>query len=146
MYIDLDCYKLGLSKDAVLYFLEKDFFNIKIPNPNLIIDSGQGMYLIWTIEIAPHKALSLWAAIQKYFHLQLKDFGADSLALDPTRILRVVGSTNSKSNSMVHIIKKYEYIYIPFVKFKKNISQYYNQVKIKTVIKVQIYLKKQTPL
>ncbi|HAT4253543.1 TPA: DNA-binding response regulator, partial [Clostridium perfringens] len=42
---------------------------------------------------------------------QLKCFGADRQALDATRILRVPGSINSKSKTVVNILDEYEYIY-----------------------------------
>ena len=42
---------------------------------------------------------------------QLKEFGADRQALDATRVLRVPGSINSKSKTVVSIIDEYDYIY-----------------------------------
>ena len=77
----------------------------------MIIDSGRGFYLIWLINTVPSKALPLWKAIEEYLYSVLKPFGADRQALDPTRVLRVPGSINSKSNSIVKIIEEYEYIY-----------------------------------
>jgi len=110
-YIDLDCYQTPYSKDNVIYFLEKDYFNQKIPRPNLIIDSGRGLYLIWIIEPVPYKALPLWRVIQKYLYEQIREFGADRMAIDPTRVLRLIGSTNTKSGTKVEIIDTHEYIY-----------------------------------
>lgn len=111
LYIDLDCYGKGYTKAAVLYELEKEFFNKKIPMPNLIIDSGRGIYLIWTIEIVPKMALPLWKAIENYLYKILKEFGADPKALDPTRVLRIGGTLNTKSNTMVQMLDRYEYVY-----------------------------------
>ena len=69
------------------------------------------MYLIWIINAVPSKALPLWKAVQEYLYNQLKYFGADRQALDATRILRVPGSINSKSKTVVNILDEYEYIY-----------------------------------
>ena len=91
--------------------LEEDYFNKSIPRPNLIIDSGRGLYLIWLINKVPSKALPLWKAIEEYLYSVLKPFGADRQALDPTRVLRVPGSINSKSKTEVKIIEEYGYIY-----------------------------------
>ena len=91
--------------------LEKNYFNQSIPIPNYVIDSGRGLYLIWIINAVPSKALPLWKAIQDYLYNQLKCFGADRQALDATRILRVPGSINSKSKTVVNIVDEYEYIY-----------------------------------
>ncbi|MFR6550327.1 MAG: hypothetical protein ACLUPY_02140 [Paraclostridium sordellii] len=55
--------------------------------------------------------MPLWKAIQEYLYHQLKEFGADRQALDATRILRVPGSINSKSKTVVSIIDEYDYIY-----------------------------------
>lgn len=110
-FIDLDIYKTGLTKEQILMNLEADHFNKSIPRPNLIIDSGRGLYLIWLINSVPSKALPLWKAVEEYLYSVLKPFGADRQALDPTRVLRVPGSINSKSNTKVEIIEQYDYLY-----------------------------------
>ena len=110
-FIDLDIYKTGFTKEQIIMHLEADYFNKSIPRPNLIIDSGRGLYLIWLLNSVPSKALPLWKAIEEYLYSVLKPFGADRQALDPTRILRVPGSINSKSKTVVSIIDEYDYIY-----------------------------------
>lgn len=110
-FIDIDCYNSKYSKEAVLYFLENDLYGYKIPRPSLVVDSGRGLYLIWLIEAVPSKALPLWKAVQEYLYKELKRFGADRMALDATRVLRVVGSVNSKTGTRVQILDKYDYIY-----------------------------------
>lgn len=110
-FIDLDIYKTGFTKEQILMNLEENYFNQSIPRPNLIVDSGRGLYLIWLINSVPSKALPLWKAIEEYLYSVLKPFGADRQALDPTRILRVPGSINSKSNTKVEVIEQYDYLY-----------------------------------
>ena len=110
-FIDLDIYKTKFTKEQILMQLEADYFNKSIPRPNLIIDSGRGLYLIWLINSVPSKALPLWKAVEEYLYSVLKQFGADRQALDPTRVLRVPGSINSKSRTTVKIIEEYDYIY-----------------------------------
>ena len=39
LFIDLDYYKTGKTKDQVLMELEKNYFNQSIPIPNYVIDS-----------------------------------------------------------------------------------------------------------
>ena len=111
LFIDLDYYKTGKTRTQVLMDLEKNYFNKKVPIPNYVIDSGRGMYLIWLINAVPSKALPLWKAIQDYLYNQLKELGADRQALDATRILRVPGSKNSKSDTVVRIVDEYDYVY-----------------------------------
>ncbi|MDU4912865.1 DNA-binding response regulator [Clostridium baratii] len=111
LFIDLDYYKTKFTKEQILMNLEENYFNQSIPIPNFVIDSGRGMYLLWLINSVPSKALPLWKGVEEYLFNQLKSFGADRQALDATRILRVPGSINSKSKTVVDIIDEYDYIY-----------------------------------
>lgn len=111
IYIDIDCQNTKYSKDAVKYFLEKDLYGSKIPRPNYLIDSGRGLYYIILIKPVPSMVMPLWYAVQRYLYNELKEFGADANALDPTRVLRVVGTINSKSNSCVEILDMDNYEY-----------------------------------
>ena len=111
IHMDLDTYKTKYTKTQILMNLDENYFGKTIPIPNLIIDSGRGLYLIWLIEPVPYMALPLWKAIEEYIYKELKEFGADRMALDPTRVLRVPGSINSKSNTMVKILETNEYVY-----------------------------------
>lgn len=72
IYIDIDCHKTKYSKEAVKYFLEKDFYGTKIPQPNFLIDSGRGLYYVLLIEPVPSMAMPLWYAVQRYIYNQLK--------------------------------------------------------------------------
>lgn len=111
LFIDLDTYKTGFTKEQILMNLNENCFGKNIPIPNLIIDSGRGLYLIWLIKKVPSMALPLWKAIEEYFYKILKEFGADRQALDATRILRIPGSFNSKTHTEVKIIDNYDYLY-----------------------------------
>ena len=111
IHMDLDTYKTKFTKTQILMNLDDNYFGKTIPIPNLIIDSGRGLYLIWLIEPVPYMALPLWKAIEEYIYKELKEFGADIMALDPTRVLRVPGSINSKSNTIVKILETNEYVY-----------------------------------
>ena len=111
LFIDLDYYKTKFTKEQIIMNLEGNYFNKIIPATNYILDSGRGLALIWLINKVPSQALPLWKAIEEYLYNQLKEFGEDRQALDATRILRVPGSINSKSKTVVSIIDEYDYIY-----------------------------------
>ena len=111
LFIDLDTYKTGFTKEQILMNLNENYFGKNIPIPNFIIDSGRGLYLIWLIKKVPSMALPLWKAAEDYFYKTLKEFGADRQALDATRILRIPGSINSKTHTEVKIIDNYNYLY-----------------------------------
>ncbi len=111
VYIDIDCYNSKYTKDAVKYFLEHDLYGHKIPRPNYLIDSGRGLYYVILIKPVPSMAMPLWYAVQRYLFNSLKQFGADPNALDPTRVLRIVGTMNSKSGTCVEVLDAYDYEY-----------------------------------
>ena len=111
LFIDLDTYKTGFTKEQILMNLNKNYFKQSMLIPNFIIDSGRGLYLIWLIKKVPSMALPLWKAVEEYFYKTLKEFGADRQALDATRILRIPGSFNSKTHTEVKIIDNYDYLY-----------------------------------
>ncbi|MGL5711512.1 MAG: hypothetical protein ACRCXT_09120 [Paraclostridium sp.] len=111
IYIDIDCYNSKYTKEAVKYFLENDLYGSKIPAPNYLIDSGRGLYYIILIKPVPSMALPLWYAVQRYLFNALKQFGADANALDPTRVLRIVGTMNSKSGTCVEVLDAHDYEY-----------------------------------
>ena len=111
LFIDLDCYKTKFTKEQIIMNLEANYFNKKIPTTNYILDSGRGLGLLWLINKVPSQALPLWKAIEEYLYNQLKEFGADRQALDATRILRVPGSINTKSKTVVSILDEIDYIY-----------------------------------
>lgn len=102
LYIDIDCYKAGLTQEQVLYFLEEDYFGRIIPTPTFIINSGRGLYLIYKIN-EDCRALPRWERVQRFLYSKLEEFGADPQALDASRVLRVPFTVNSKSDTMVTI-------------------------------------------
>ena len=111
LYVDLDVYNLGLSPEWVLGKLELEQFGQAIPEPNLVIYSGRGLVLVWTIVPAPTQALPLWKAVEKFFIDTLKEVGADAKASDPARIFRVAGSINSKNGATVRAEYRHDYKY-----------------------------------
>lgn len=104
-YVDIDCYKLGLSKKEVLLELKDNYIGSQIPEPTFIIDSGRGIYLIWKLRNEDKKALPRWTAVQQYLTDALKKLGADQACTDAARILRVPYSRNAKSKTNVKIVE-----------------------------------------
>ena len=111
LYVDLDFYIFNYAPDQIIDWLEQDFFRRAIPEPNLIIFSGQGIVLIWTIEPVPYMALPLWQAVQNYLLDILKPLGGDPKAADAARIFRIAGSTSSKNGNEVRVQYRHDYQY-----------------------------------
>jgi hypothetical protein len=109
LWVDLDIYHVehlrGFSPENIAWQLREACADRGIPPPSVIIDSGMGMYAKWYLEAPlPKKALSRWQLVQNTLCLKLMDFGADKRAKDPSRVLRVVGSTHRKSGRRVEVI------------------------------------------
>lgn len=111
LYVDLDFYIFNYSPDWILGKLELEFYRQSIPEPNLIIFSGQGIVLIWMIEPVPYMALPLWQAVQNYLINQLKPLGGDPKAADAARIFRIAGSVSSKNGNEVRVQYRHDYRY-----------------------------------
>ena len=111
LYVDLDCYLFNYDPDWILGKLELEYFNEAIPEPNIILFSGQGLVLIWLLEPVPYKALPLWQAIQNYMIRELKSLGGDSKAADAARVFRLPGTTSSKNGNQVKAIYRHDHHY-----------------------------------
>lgn len=111
LYVDLDFYLFNYDPSWVLGKLEYEYFGKLIPDPNILIFSGQGLVLIWLLEPVPHKALPLWQIIQNYLLQQLKELGGDPKAADAARIFRIAGSVNSKNGIEVRAEYRHDHKY-----------------------------------
>lgn len=109
-YVDLDCYKIGMSKDMALQSLNMVLDDNNLFQPTMIIDSGNGLQLIWKIESIPVRSTSvmkLWNRIEKEICARLSIIGSDSASTDASRVLRVPGTYNTKGTKakLTHVIE-----------------------------------------
>jgi hypothetical protein len=75
-----------------------------LPPPSLVVHSGRGLQAKWLLDKpVPSNALPRWRLMQLELCRRLADIGADKRALDASRILRLVGSVNSRNSAEVHI-------------------------------------------
>ena len=108
-WVDIDYYNvpvlLGLSKDQVVGQIIDFIRDEAIPFPTSIIDSGKGIYLKWAFSSYIQKqAGRKLEALNKALIKKFSHFGADPVAFDVSRVLRVVGSINTKTGTAVRII------------------------------------------
>lgn len=102
--VDIDCYKLNISVDEALEEVKKLIYSVKIPNPNLVIYSGRGIQLIYSISGgASPKMAYLSQYITSQYIAELKHLGADSSGTDVTRVFRLPYSINSRSGKQVQV-------------------------------------------
>lgn len=132
LYVDLDFYLFNYDPNWILGKLEYEFYGESIPEPNLIIFSGQGVVLVWLIDPVPYQALPLWQAVQNYLLNQLKNLGGDPLANDAARVFRLAGTRSSKNGNEVHVeyrsserysLRDIQYEYLPELKPPKVVKK-----------------------
>jgi hypothetical protein len=108
LFTDLDYYKIpDLSEMHPLGVLELALENLeraRIPRPSLAISTGRGIALVWRHEPVPGYVLPKWSRCQREIYQALEDLGADPAALDAARVLRLVGTYNSRSGALVESI------------------------------------------
>lgn len=72
-----------------------------VPAPGLAIATGRGLCLLWRHSPVPRQALPRWQACQRRIWVVLRDLGADPLALDAARVLRLIGTTNAGAGGVL---------------------------------------------
>lgn len=114
-YIDIDCHDVDYSNDddvlRIPTLVSTTLDNLEragIPDPNCIVYSGRGIHLYWLLEPTHAKALPRWQACQR----RLVDVcNADRQSADATRVLRLVGSINSKTNAKVRAEQRHNQVF-----------------------------------
>lgn len=112
LFLDLDNHNFKMDKhylDSALYFLENDYFNKIIPEPSLIVATGRGLQLYFKIENLPKQALPLWQMVQNEMIDRMQGFDyqgfeIDESCTDVSRVFRLCGTLNTKSNTRARII------------------------------------------
>lgn len=114
LFLDLDFYNIehlkNLKPKQVWNLIKLD---LDFPEPSFVVDSGRGLYLIWCLEntFATVKSKRYWRDVETLLIDKFKDFGADQKVKDPARVLRIPGTINPKSNTMVTILEQNEIRY-----------------------------------
>jgi len=108
-YVDLDIYNAenlrGLSVEQVTQLVLLACRDDGLPYPSAILGSGRGLYLkyFWSVPI-PRAAAGRAVAVNRALMRLFGEFGADPASVDMSRILRVVGTVNSKSGEVVRVL------------------------------------------
>jgi len=75
-----------------------------LPQPSITAFSGRGLYIKYLINTLPRQALPRWNAVQRRLVDIFRPFGADHQAKDASRVLRLMGTTNTKSGEIVRVL------------------------------------------
>lgn len=109
--VDIDQYELGLSIPEAMTTINDLIRDEIIPEPNLIIKS-HGIQLFYTIQGGASPEMSwLTSYITEQFILKMKDIGADGVAKDVARLMRVPESVNERNGRTVHPEIRHSFAY-----------------------------------
>ncbi len=107
-FVDLDTHKAAIGNHppqeqarALRFFCDSE----GIPQPSLILFSGRGLHAKWLLDSPlPRQALIRWNAVQKVLVEKLDLFGADPMAKDASRVLRIENTINTKNGERVRVL------------------------------------------
>jgi hypothetical protein len=109
IFTDIDYYAVpelaGCTPETVFELVLKRLQSAGIPEPSLAICSGQGLYAGWLHSPVGWKELPMWQDCQYRIWRVLKSLGADPRARDAARVLRLVGTINSKNSGPVYALR-----------------------------------------
>lgn len=103
--LDFDYYQIDKYKNYDTRSMYEEIKSLLPLDPTAVVDSGRGMYIIYTFKHAAKQMADTYKAIYKSFYKKFKDFGMDSKAMNITQIIRIPGSFNSKSFTAVEVIE-----------------------------------------
>lgn len=114
-YIDIDN-KTGtepIDQFEIVGAIEQLVEEKKIPQPTEYINSGRGIHIYWDVNNCHIMLLDLWEKIENYLfntikelEKSIKNISVDSRVKDPTRLLRLAGTINTKNNSKCYSMLK----------------------------------------
>lgn len=110
MYVDLDCYKVGLTPGQAIGALIDMQDRGEIPAASFITKSGQGVWCFWLLHgqndnlpgqvcVRELKAGPLYRKVLKAVQRRLAKLGSDPQSSEPVRVCRVPGSLNTKAGT-----------------------------------------------
>lgn len=108
--IDIDYYKTGMTKAQIMFRLPVVLKDEKIRYPTAIIDSGNGLYLMWKLEeqvVNNQVMVRLYEKITKTIQAKLAYIGADAQACDVLHLFRMPGTLNTKYGKRKEVFVEY---------------------------------------
>lgn len=138
-WVDVDYYNVpelsGLdASDVTNRILQEHDW---LPEPSMVISSGRGAYLVWLFDDRVHtsvKQITRWSFAMRMLTDLLRPYGADPQAIDAARVLRVIGSTNTKNGELVALESNYVGRRINFGKFTSLVLDHTQEMPSRRVV------------
>lgn len=107
LYVDLDYFHMpqwkGKSPAEVQSAFAAHLLISGMPQPSVFLQTGRGLAAIWLIEPIPVSALRRWKGAMGALIDFTVAFGADKACKDATRVFRIPGTLNEKSQKEVRV-------------------------------------------
>ena len=107
LYVDLDYFHLPQWKGKLPAEVQSAFaahlLITGMPLPSVFLQTGRGLAAIWLIEPIPVSALQRWKGAMEALIDIAAPFGADKACKDATRVFRIPGTLNEKSQKEVRV-------------------------------------------
>ena len=108
MYSDIDYYKVpafaAMHPVGVLDLALETLEKVMIPPPSLAMSTGRGLALVWRHEPVSGHVRARWERCQEHIFRALKDLGADPMVKSASQVLRLAGTYNSRSGTLVQSV------------------------------------------
>lgn len=103
LYVDIDfkdsVYDVPPTVEEVLAYSETHIFGSELPEPTMIVSSGNGIHMYWVINPVSWKSILDWNRVQRHIYEVYRNFGADSCVCnDAVRLLRIPDTLNVKES------------------------------------------------
>ena len=75
-----------------------------IPAPSYVLATGRGLSAVWLHDVLPRAALGRWQGVQAALQGRFGGFGVDAGSRDAARVLRLVGTVNTRADRAVRCL------------------------------------------
>ena len=104
--MDFDYYK----KNAYRNYSPECFYNEVIKNklpftPSIVMDSGRGLYVIYTFKYCTYHMQKLYKSITNELLRRFEDYGMDQRATNVTQVIRIPNTINTKTLREVSVLE-----------------------------------------
>lgn len=148
--LDFDFYKIPKYKGLTPKEMYETYIKEELDlTPSAVVDSGNGLYVIYIFKHASRAMNDTYKAIYKSFLHKFEKYGLDSNAMNLTQVIRIPGTINTKTLNEVEVMELNDTDYemkdfFPFLPYtKEEVKKYKTSYKAKRKREFQEYTMEQ---